>query len=287
MNPYEQKRAEQIDRMRARAERLSAESDAKIAGARAIGAHIPMGQPILTGHHSERRHRRDLDRIDAGFRKGFALADEAKALARRAERAKSSTAVSSDDPDAIAKLREKVAELGREGDAIKAANKLLRASAHPPTGAVILQVAQLVGWTPERTASTLGILHSMGQRLLRTTGASAERRRIEGRIAELEARASAPAAPPELVGEARIEESDNRVRVVFPGKPSEAVRSKLKSAGFRWSPTAGAWQRMASVQAWHAARAIAGELVAEAGPAAPAPSSAPCYACGCTDAPTA
>ena len=30
---------------------------------------IPLGQPILVGHHSEKRHRRDLKRIDEHFAK--------------------------------------------------------------------------------------------------------------------------------------------------------------------------------------------------------------------------
>lgn len=33
------------------------------------------------------------------------------------------------------------------------------------------------------------------------------------------------------------------VQLVFPGKPSEAVRTILKGYGFRWSPYEGAWQR--------------------------------------------
>jgi hypothetical protein len=39
--------------------------------AQEIGSHIPMGQPILVGHHSERRHRRDLDRIDSKMRRSI------------------------------------------------------------------------------------------------------------------------------------------------------------------------------------------------------------------------
>lgn len=33
---------------------------------------IPMGQPILVGHHSERRHRRDLERAEGHRRRGLA-----------------------------------------------------------------------------------------------------------------------------------------------------------------------------------------------------------------------
>lgn len=34
-----------------------------------------------------------------------------------------------------------------------------------------------------------------------------------------------------------------RIQIVFDGKPDEAVRSTLKSNGFRWAPSQGAWQR--------------------------------------------
>jgi len=32
-------------------------------------------------------------------------------------------------------------------------------------------------------------------------------------------------------------------RIFFPDKPSEAIRALLKSAGFRWSPSAACWWR--------------------------------------------
>lgn len=34
-----------------------------------------------------------------------------------------------------------------------------------------------------------------------------------------------------------------RLQLYFEGKPSEEIRKKLKSNGFRWSPSQGAWQR--------------------------------------------
>lgn len=261
MNSYEQKREARIEGLKARAERLASESETAIASARAKADCIPFGQPILVGHHSERRHRRALDRIDAGFRKGFALADEAEDCARRAERAERNTSISSDDPDAIAKLHEQIAQVERAQVAAKAANKLLRASAHPPTGDVIRRVAELLGWEPERTAAWLGTLHSMGRRTLTTTNGGAEIRRLKARIELLEKRAAAPPKGPEEIGDVRIEETDNRVRVFFQGKPSEDVRSALKRNGFRWSPTVGAWQSYVTHWAWQVARNVASSLL--------------------------
>lgn len=37
--------------------------------------------------------------------------------------------------------------------------------------------------------------------------------------------------------------TENRLQLIFDGKPTEAVRNILKKNGYRWSPTQGAWQR--------------------------------------------
>ena len=62
-----------------------AESSAAFDEADGIGKTIPMGQPILVGHHSERGHRADLRRIDRNMAKAVAKTAEAKELRRRAE----------------------------------------------------------------------------------------------------------------------------------------------------------------------------------------------------------
>lgn len=56
----------------------------------------------------------------------------------------------------------------------------------------------------------------------------------------------------------------DRLQILFPGKPDEATRTALKSHGFRWSPTEGAWQRQRSNQAIYWAQQIVGNLSAKA-----------------------
>lgn len=55
-------------------------------------------------------------------------------------------------------------------------------------------------------------------------------------------------------------EADGMVRIFLPRVPSERVRKLLAQRGFRWSNEADAWQRPASMQAWIAARFLAGRL---------------------------
>ena len=43
--------------------------------------------------------------------------------------------------------------------------------------------------------------------------------------------------------EVREDTEDMRVRIIFPDKPDEAVRTILKQNGFRWSPSTSSWQR--------------------------------------------
>jgi len=57
---------DRADRMAGYATNAAARSDAAYQGARQIMDSIPMGQPVLLGHHSQRRHERDLERIDRG-----------------------------------------------------------------------------------------------------------------------------------------------------------------------------------------------------------------------------
>ncbi len=258
-NAYEQKKAARVDRMRARADKKKAEAAGAFMRADSIASVIPAGQPILVGHHSEKRHRRDIARIDQGFRKSFELTREAEQLARRADFAERNDAISSDDPNAVDKLLAKLAELNTKRARWKLVNEAVRAAKNE--GDLRASLARLgVNENLACDLLTPDFAGRMGIADYQFKNAGSEARRLEQRIKQLETAAKAPEKPAETIGHARIYEADSRVRVEFPTIPPEGVRKKLKGAGFHWSPTVGAWQRHASSGAWYHAREIAAAM---------------------------
>lgn len=98
----------------------------------------------------------------------------------------------------------------------------------------------------------------------------AEIKRLRIRVAEVERKAArieaAPAEPSSrsINGVELIEDAaDDRLRLIFDGKPSPATIASLKGRGFRWSPRAGAWQRQLTANARAAAEAILAQLEPE------------------------
>jgi hypothetical protein len=255
LNPYEEKKARRIERMRTRAERMSRESSSAHESARRVADRIPVGQPILVGHHSERRHRRDLGRIQGGYEKSVALHRKAEALSRRADDAESNRAISSDDPDAVEKLRAKLQKLDGDRARMVEANKAVRGP-DPRAALARLGFAEAA----IDNALTPDFMGRLGFPDFALRNAAGEAGRLRKRIEQLEKRASTQAPPRVEVEGARIEEAENRVRVFFDRKPDEAIRTKLKRTGFRWSPTVGAWQRHASPGAWYDAKQAVASL---------------------------
>jgi hypothetical protein len=252
-NPYEQKTAARIERQRGKAQRLRAEADAAHGRARALGEAIPMGQPILVGHHSQRRHERDLGKMDRAMRKSVELTAAADSLERRAARAEKHPIISSDDPNAVHKLRAKLADLDRQREKMRKANSVIRVGGGDVAGRL-----QSLGFTKQQADRLLvrDPLGNVGFPAYALQNASGERARLLARIEDLEKRATRPARSDEHFGDASVSERENRVLISFPCVPAEAIRKELKGAGFRWSPIAGAWQRMTSNAAWTEARRI-------------------------------
>lgn len=77
--------AERADRLDVAAGNAQERSNTAYRKAQRTADGIPLGQPILIGHHSEKRARRDLQRIRAGFEKAFEEQKTANELNRKAD----------------------------------------------------------------------------------------------------------------------------------------------------------------------------------------------------------
>jgi len=276
MNHYERKQEAKRERLLAAAERAEAQSEAahKRADMREEVSGIPFGQPILVGHHSEGRHRAAIRRADNAMRASVEADKRAKELRGRAEGV-GKGGISSDDPDAIRKLQAEIdAAQGRQ-DFMKAANvvirKALKAGAKPESPIEELEpwmakAAEATGlpWGEGsmRAALKPDFAGRVGYAPYQLQNNGANIKRMEKRIAELQANAQrAEAAGGEekrdvYQGLCEVVENfeENRLQIVFDGKPSAEVRGELKSNGFRWAPSQEAWQRQLNNGARYAAK---------------------------------
>jgi NADH dehydrogenase/NADH:ubiquinone oxidoreductase subunit G len=219
-NTYEEKKQARIQRLRDRAEKKRAIGKSLLDSAKRTSNMIPMGQPILMGHHSEKRHRRDLGRIHSQTDKGLDLLEDARRLEDRADNAENNTAISSDDNEAIEKLQDKLAKLEKKRQEIKDYNKKAKKEGK------------------EKAPSYL--LGNLSQNI----------RSVKKRIEQLEKNSKIENTEELINGVSLVVNTDcNRVQLIFDGKPAKEIMEKLKLHGFKWAPSVGAWQRMLSDQA--------------------------------------
>jgi hypothetical protein len=76
----------------------------------------------------------------------------------------------------------------------------------------------------------------------------AEINRLKGRVVELSAKVKILDVESKVMatfdgGHVVENYGEDRIQLVFEGRPTEEMKAKLKGHGFRWSPTQGAWQR--------------------------------------------
>jgi len=259
VNDYEARKAARIERYRARAAKANADANALYDRAHTMQDAIPFGQPLLVDHYSYRRDVNYRARIDRTYGRAFAEMDKRDHYEHRAAAAEANDAISSDDPDSVAKLDTKIAALEAQRDRVKAYNASCRKGT--PDFSLLDEAQRAdyaglvrIGWAkPEGSQFPAYHLTNMGANVRRL------KERRDYLAAQHERAAANPAGRETTIGDVRIVEDleENRTRLFFPGKPSPDTIRALKARGFRWSPTNQAWQRQASPQAWYLAEQIA------------------------------
>lgn len=260
MNEYEAKLEAKRERYEKKAEQLRAEADRLHEQAHQMAEVIPFGQPILVGHYSEGRDRRYRERIRNTFGRAFATMDKADHYEQKAASV-GTAGISSDDPDALNKLREKLESLKSSHEWMKNVNAAIRKGKTPDR-----QIPALValGMTEEEARTTLlpDFCGRIGFAPYSLQNSNANIRRVEQRIRELERAAEINVTmEQECDGYTyREDANENRVMFIFDGKPEAAIRAVLKSHGFKWSPTRRAWVRMLNNMGRYAAERVRREL---------------------------
>lgn len=243
LNHHEQRQDARRERLERAAERAAADSAAKFRQAHDTVAGIPFGQPILVGHHSEKRHRNTLRKHDRRMRAAVELEKRATELSRRAA-AVGTGGISSDDPEAVQKLDDKRTDLERIRDRMKAVNAAYRKRDEsalatlgaPSLAALDAQVAKAYSW--EKQPYPKWQIANLGARIR-------DAAKRAGELAAIPAHQAGPAPEAETVGAltVTVDPAELRVMIRAPGRLSKPAYALVRSAGFVWSPTRTAFVR--------------------------------------------
>ena len=167
-------------------------------------------------------------------------------------------AISSDRPDVVVKLEEKVAELEATQARHKAINKIVRKKG-VSDAEKITQLKEEIGLA-EFTAKELLKPDYSGRTGIPSyemTNNNANIRTTKERLANVQREQDKPTTETAFSGGTVVDSAENnRVQILFDEKPDAEMRTKLKSRGFRWSPSEGAWQRQRTNAARYAAQEV-------------------------------
>lgn len=204
---------------------------------------IPFGQPILIGHHSEKRDRNYRERIFNKMGQGVKLSEKADYYENKAAAAESNNAIYIEDENSVERLTEKVEKLKKHQAEMKEINKVLFTKNWPKEKKVT--ALQKMGYSDlliEKffTPSCFG---GIGFESYQLTNNNARIKAAEKQLEKAKALKTRIEKEYTIAGVKVVENpEENRLQLFFDGKPSEAIRTALKHNGFRWSPFNGCWQ---------------------------------------------
>ncbi|MEI6501592.1 MAG: DUF3560 domain-containing protein [Armatimonadota bacterium] len=265
---YADRKAERIARYEDRADNAEARAAQLLkAGQEALDA-IPFGQPILVGHYSEKGDRAYRARTFATIDRGFAESAKAEHYRDKAAAAMNNHAISSDDEEAISKVQTRIEKLEAQQATMKAANRICQAKPKNESTPEKIAALEALGLPDPGRLFTPDFCGRIGFPSYALTNNNGNIRRLRERLSDLERIAAQRAEAPEAIEHQhdgftiREDADENRVQIIFPGKPNEATRTLLKSHGFRWAPSVGAWQRQLNNAGRYAAQYVAERLEA-------------------------
>lgn len=262
-NNYQERKQARINRYKELAEKNHAAATEKHEESRCMMKAIPMGQPILVGHHSEARDRRFREKAWNKLGQAVALSEKAKYYEQKARAAENNNAISSDNPEALKLLKEKLEKLEKLQEVMKAANKIVRNKKMTEEEKInaLIELDICEGDTAKVLDSNK--FGGAGFASFQLTNNNANIKRVKDRIKKLEKRVNDTTTEEVINGIKIVDNVEyNRLQIFFEGIPAVEIRQKLKSNGFRWSGYNGCWQSYRSERANRVAKEIAQSLSA-------------------------
>lgn len=253
MNDYEMKIEAKKRRYSELAKKAETTSEAEINKAKRLSSAIPFGQPILVGHHSEKRHRSHLNKINQAYDKAFEEGKKAEYYAGKAE-GYGTHGISSDNPNAVKELEEKLEGLIKKHELMIRVNKIQRAFLKNPG---TLNSADISDGLKERIR-TYKPEYSFDTAIYpkyAISNSSQNIASVKKRIESVSVVQTLPDVTREYEGYTYKEE-ECRVQFVFDTIPNPEIRTVLKAQGFKWSPTRKAWVRMLNSAGRYAAKRV-------------------------------
>lgn len=228
--------------------------------ARELGSAIPFGQPIMIGHHSEKKHRALVNKIESASHRSAEAQDRADYYQDKAETAAGNNAISGDDPEAANLYKEKLEKLEHSQERMKIVNAYWRKH-KTMNGYPGISDTEAAKIDEQMKTAYSWIQKSVPYADFMLRNNSAEIRRIKEKLDALEKLDGMTAETIKFSGgEMRVNTDINRVQFIFDSIPSEDIRSFLKSRGFKWAHSEGAWQRQRTVNAVIVARRLISEI---------------------------
>ena len=248
MNDYEERKQARIDRLHEKADRARAESQSLFKQSTDMASAIPFGQPIHGP--ADRRYR---EKIGKKMEQSFAASDKADYYERRAEAAENNTAISSDDPEALAKLKEKLEDLQISQTRMKQINAYYKKNGtcrgfHGLSDELADKLVEDMRHHPWDKRPFAAYALANNNQNINT---------VKKRIAQLTEAKELGYQGWEFDGGKVVANADiNRLQIFFDEIPDEEVRKELKGRGFKWARSVGAWQRQLTDNAIYAASRV-------------------------------
>ena len=205
---------------------------------------ISFGQPILVGHHSEKRHRAAIARAQAA---GHRAIEESNLSKHHREKAAGlsgylESTIFDDDPDAIERIQMKIENLEKQHALMLAVNKICRNKKLDE----FAKISAIVDLGLTESAAKEAVhpsesWQSVGFDSYVLSNNNANIRRYKERLVSLKKRQERKAAAETAKNGVFIETlGSGFCRVTFAEKPEREIINSLKSAGFYWS--GGCWR---------------------------------------------